>query len=200
MSVSHGLEKIIQRILDQASGDAREKERLANEEAERILTAAREEASDIVSAAERKAAEASEAYADLRKNTDEQHRKLSLLKVRNAVIDEVLDEAYRRILDLDDEAYFGMLLKLLGERVSAGEGVIRLNARDLARVPADFAERAGEAAAAAGGSVRIAEEAAGIDGGFILAYGDIEENASLSAVFASRREELRDRVNGILFR
>ena len=200
MAGSQGLDKIITRILEQAAAQAAEEERIANEEAERILAAARKEAAGIVSAAEEKAAAASAAYAERRRNTDEQQRKLALLKVRNAMIDEVLEEAHGQVLALDDEAYFAMILKLLAERAVAGEGELRMNARDLSRMPQDLEARAQQTAAAAGGTVRIAAEPAEIDGGFILVYGDIEENCSLSAVFSARREEFRDRVHEILFR
>ena len=38
-----------------------------------------------------------------------------------------------------------------------------------------------------------------MDGGFLLVYGGIEENCTISAVFASKREELSDQVNRLLF-
>ncbi len=42
-------------------------------------------------------------------------------------------------------------------------------------------------------------EARNIDNGFILAYGGIEENCSIEAMFAEKRDELRDQVRKILF-
>ena len=42
-------------------------------------------------------------------------------------------------------------------------------------------------------------EPRGIDGGFLLVYGGIEENCTIKAVFSSKREELSDRINRLLF-
>ena len=38
-----------------------------------------------------------------------------------------------------------------------------------------------------------------MDGGFLLVYGGIEENCTIRAVFDSKREELSDHVNRLLF-
>jgi V/A-type H+-transporting ATPase subunit E len=48
-------------------------------------------------------------------------------------------------------------------------------------------------------SLIISENTVTIDGGFILKYGDVEENCSFDALFSSAKEELSDRVNAILF-
>ena len=50
-----------------------------------------------------------------------------------------------------------------------------------------------------GGSLTLSDEARPIGGGFLLVYGGIEENCTIKAVFDSKREELSDRVNRLLF-
>ena len=48
-------------------------------------------------------------------------------------------------------------------------------------------------------SLTISEEAAQIDGGFILKYGEIEENCSFEALFIDSKDELQDKINAFLF-
>ena len=50
-----------------------------------------------------------------------------------------------------------------------------------------------------GGVLEISGETRNIDGGFILIYGGIEENCSIDAMFAEKRDELLDQVRKILF-
>ena len=51
-----------------------------------------------------------------------------------------------------------------------------------------------------GGSLELTETVPdGMDGGFILTYGGIEENCTIKALFDAKREELSDKVNRQLF-
>ncbi len=49
------------------------------------------------------------------------------------------------------------------------------------------------------GSLELDSEPADISDGFILKYGDIEENCTFDAIFDAKRDELRDLVNKNLF-
>lgn len=115
------------------------------------------------------------------------------------MIREVLREAYEEILGLEAERYFGLMEKLLKEYVLPEEGEICFNSRDLERMPEGFSGRIRTIAAEAGGSLTLSETPLDTDGGFLLVYGGIEENCTLKAVFSSRREELSDQVNRMLF-
>jgi len=55
------------------------------------------------------------------------------------------------------------------------------------------------AALAGRGTLHISAQPRDIDGGFVLVYGDIEENGTLAAQLDDRRAELQDMVNRILF-
>lgn len=51
----------------------------------------------------------------------------------------------------------------------------------------------------ANGRLTLARQPARIDGGFILLYGDIEENCSFEALFSGAHEQLQDEVQRLLF-
>ena len=48
-------------------------------------------------------------------------------------------------------------------------------------------------------SMILSGESDKIDGGFILVYGDIEENCSLEALFAVSKEVLQDKISALIF-
>ena len=95
--------------------------------------------------------------------------------------------------------YFDFLYTQLDKQNLAREGVLLLNAKDLARRPADFEKKIGAAAEKQKGKLSLSEKAAEIEGGFILSYGGIEENCSLEALFESEADVLKDAVRAVLF-
>lgn len=194
-----GLDKMKARILEEAESSARDILDRAGEEADRILreagTAADAAAAEIAAGAVRDSLERKRragAAADMQ-------RKQAVLAAKQEMIREVLREAYEEILGLEAERYFGLMEKLLRKYVLPEEGEICFNSRDLERMPEGFSGRIRTIAAEAGGSLTLSETPLDTDGGFLLVYGGIEENCTLKAVFSSRREELSDQVNRMLF-
>lgn len=194
-----GLDKMKARILEEAESSARDILDRAGEEADRILreagTAADAAAAEIAAGAVRDSLERKRragAAADMQ-------RKQAVLAAKQEMIREVLREAYEEILGLEAKRYFGLMEKLLKEYVLPEEGEICFNSRDLERMPEGFSGRIRTIAAEAGGSLTLSETPLDTDGGFLLVYGGIEENCTLKAVFSSRREELSDQVNRMLF-
>lgn len=194
-----GLDKMKARILEEAESSARDILDRAGEEADRILreagTAADAAAAEIAAGAVRDSLERKRragAAADMQ-------RKQAVLAAKQEMIREVLREAYEEILGLEAERYFGLMEKLLKEYVLPEEGEICFNSRDLERMPEGFSGRIRTIAAEVGGSLILSETPLDTDGGFLLVYGGIEENCTLKAVFSSRREELSDQVNRMLF-
>lgn len=194
-----GLDKMKARILEEAESSARDILDRAGEEADRILreagSAADAAAAEIAAGAVRDSLERKRragAAADMQ-------RKQAVLAAKQEMIREVLREAYEEILGLEAERYFGLMEKLLKEYVLPEEGEICFNSRDLERMPEGFSGRIRTIAAEAGGSLTLSETPLDTDGGFLLVYGGIEENCTLKAVFSSRREELSDQVNRMLF-
>lgn len=66
-------------------------------------------------------------------------------------------------------------------------------------MPKGFEQEIQKAAAEKGGVLELSREARDIDGGFILVYGGIEENCTIKALFDAQRDELSDKVHGLLF-
>ena len=93
-----------------------------------------------------------------------------------------------------------MLEKVIEKYVLPEEGTICFTEKDRKRMPQGYMEKVYETAKKKGGSLELTETVPdGMDGGFILTYGGIEENCTIKALFDARREELSDKVNRQLF-
>lgn len=194
-----GLDKMKVRILEEAQSTAAEITGKAAAEADAAVQAAREaaeaEAAQIIEKAQHSVSD----HARKVESSMDMQRKQAILAAKQEVIGNVLDEAYRMVMDLEDEQYFKLLEKLLEKHVVSGEGEICFSARDLKRMPEGFTEKIKNIASEKGGSLTVSQQPAEMDGGFLLVYGGIEENCTIRAVFDAGREEMSDRVNRMLF-
>ena len=125
--------------------------------------------------------------------------KRRVLARKIGLIDETIEAALSKLDKLPDSEYFAVLGRLAAKRLRAGEGVLSLSGRDLARVPDSFMKELSAAAEKVGGSVKLDTEPADIENGFILTYGLISENCSFRAVVEAEREGVRDTAARVLF-
>ena len=193
-----GLEKIINEILDEAAREADAVVDKAKAEADTLTEKARTEAK---AEGEKIAATAQQTVAELessRTSSIALQRRQRTLQMKQELLDETLELARQELCKLPEEQYFALLAKQAAQYAETGEGKMLLNAEDKARLPAAFA---GQLAAALpeGCSIAIAGETCPIDGGFVLKYGDVEQNCSFSALFDAKREDFTDMIRDTLF-
>lgn len=129
----------------------------------------------------------------------QQKRRQAALSAKQEVIGEIINEAYERLLNLEDEKYFAVIKKMIEDNVLSEKGEIIFSARDRQRMPKDFEDVIKNVAFEKGGELVMSDEIRSIDGGFVLVYGGIEENCTFKAMLEASREELHDMVNGKLF-
>ncbi len=194
-----GLDKMKTQILKEAEQSAQEILDRAKGEADSVLEKAREEAGKEAAEIRAKACREAEDYAGRAKSASDMRRKQAILSAKQDAIREVLGKAYDKVMDLGDEQYFDLLEKLLERYALPEDGVICFSEKDLKRMPEGFSGKIKTIAAAKGGSLALSDEPKETDGGFLLVYGGIEENCTIKAVFDSKREELSDKVNRMLF-
>jgi V/A-type H+-transporting ATPase subunit E len=116
------------------------------------------------------------------------------------MINNVITEARNSLTGLPDQNYVEILLKMVKKHAHNKPGRILFSAEDKKRLPSDFSNRLKEALSGkADASLTISEETAKINGGFLLLYGDIEENCSFDALFAAEKENLQDKINAFLY-
>lgn len=194
-----GLEKMKAQILEEAEGSAREILSIAQKEADSLFAAKKVQAEKEVEEIDAAAKAHSKENRERAVSAAEMKRRRTLLGAKQQLINEVLKEAYEKVTGLSDEAYFEILERVLEKYVLPEEGRICFSQKDLDRMPETFRTKAKEIAKGKGGSLAFAWKAEKIDGGFLLIYGGIEENCTIKALFDSKKEELSDQVNRLLF-
>lgn len=176
-------DEIIGEAVKKANSIIEESKKKADAEAERILEDARAESDRRISVA---------------RSAADSITRTRYLKIRNAVVNDVISAAYEKIEVLEDAEYFDLLFKLCVNNIEKGECTMYLSTRDLTRLPADFEERINQAVYEKG-AVQISKESKQIENGFILVYGDMEVNCTLKAVFDEKMDSLKDILNPLLF-
>lgn len=182
----------------------------ARTQAESILEEARRKAETIVADAVSEAA-ARTAEAKVRSDHEvaeygkrvlsqiDMQKKQAILAGKQEIISDIIGKAQEKLQQQDDASWQDMVMKLIQKTAQAGDGEILFPEADRKRLPADFAAKISQAAAAAGGTLKVSDENADIRDGFILRYGGIEENCSLKALFEEKQEQLQDVVHQLLW-
>lgn len=194
-----GLDKMKSQILDEARAAANGKIAEAESQAGEILDAAKAQAARTSESISQKSEAAVKNYNDRVASSIDLMRRTKLLTAKQEVIAEVLEHAYEALTTMEEKEYFKMLLKLLGRYVLAQDGEIYFSSADLERMPAGYEKELEQIAKEKGGSLTLSKTGRNIENGFILAYGGIEENCTLKAMFDSKKDELSDKVHRLLF-
>ncbi|MGE5588156.1 MAG: V-type ATP synthase subunit E [Clostridia bacterium] len=195
------LEKMREKILEDAKARADEIVNAATAEAQAIVAGARAEA----------ARKRDEVLARGNEKADEERRRAltlaeldarkQLLATKAALVDEVFQEARRRLTSLEPERYRAYLKQAILEAVESGEEEVVVSARDLgtigpgvvSEVNAELAKQGRKAA------LRLSSAPGEFDGGFVLRTGRTEVNSTFDAILAREREALVVEVAKVLF-
>lgn len=194
-----GLEKMKSQILDEAKALADSKIAEANRRAEEILEEAKADAEkSVVSISQRSDKDVANYRERIISSIDLQKR-TKLLAAKQEVIAQVLDQSYDRLKTMETGEYFAMLLKLAEKYILPQEGIMYFSQADLGKMPESFKSDVKKLAETKGGKLNISGEGRNIENGFVLAYGGIEENCTLKAIFDAKRDEFADKIHHILF-
>ena len=194
-----GLEKITSQIQEEAKDSAAKKLEAAKKEADEILAEAKKACEAMEAEAAEKDALLKTNYESRAKSSAEQQRRTALLRAKQEIIADVIEDAYVTLKKKDAKGYFLTMEKILKTYALAEDGEIYFSKEDLARMPAGFEKKIEAAAKEKGGSLVLKKEPKAIADGFVLVYAGIEENCTLRALFDAKRDQLQDQVNAILF-
>lgn len=194
-----GLDNIVEEIRNQSKQEAdvilKEAEEFCNDYMNDIKKSTDEE----IELFNKKALAERKLYEEKTMSGAEFLERNSILRAKQQVIDQAIDKAGEKIAGLSEEDYFNVLEKLLIKNVQRGRGRICFSKKDLDRIPDDFKDRVKEIAIKNQGELVIDNEPCNIKDGFILVYGEIEENCTLKALFDSNIDRIKDIANKQLF-
>ena len=109
-------------------------------------------------------------------------------------------KAMEQLKQLPADQYFEILVTMIKKYAEPLPGEIMFSSEDKKRLPNNFEELINAALAdKEGATLKISNNNREINGGFILSYGEVEENCSFEALFLAERENLIDKVGSVLF-
>jgi len=193
-----GIERIVDRIQQEAVEEANQIALRAEEQAKKLLEEADAE-SDKLDA--QKAAEAENAAADIRRRAESTARlntQKASLTARQAILSEVFDRALQNLRGMEKSRYTAFLAKLIVDNAQGGEQVWfaerdkEISNNVIQSANAEL-EKANKASVAFGGC--SAQQADGI----ILKAGPVATNCTLDALLREARPSLTGEVAAMLF-
>ncbi len=188
-----GLEKIIEHIRQDSIDESDKIIAEAKAEVAAIMAESKEECDKLAMSLN----EASTSEINLTRHRGESAAALAkrklLLQAKQQLINDVLEDAKAHLLKLSDKEYFDIILKMIKKYSLNSKGEIILSAADLKRLPTGFND------SLEGTNLTLSNETRDIDGGFVLLYGDIEENCSFDAIISAEKEVLQDKIGSLLF-
>lgn len=194
-----GLDKMTRQILEEAKTAAEAKVEEAESKAAEMINQANEEAARISESISQKSEAEVANYKERVLSSIDLQKRTKVLSAKQELISEMLEKSYESLAGMEADKYFEMLLKLLDKYVLPQEGEIYFSYADLKKMPKGYEAEVKKAAGAKGGSLAVSAEGRNIENGFVLAYGGIEENCTLRAMFDEKRELLSDKVRELLF-
>lgn len=195
------LEKIIERIKQDAQAQIAEIKDKASKEADKILQNAKNEADSYkAQALENAKVQAQQHKQRLISSANLEFRK-DILAEKQKAIDSAFQEAVNTLVQMNDDEYKQIIKKMLISSVQTGDEEIILSPRDKTRISENFLKEINKELAKSGkkGNLKISKNTYNILGGFVLKKGNIEINNSFEALFKSFRDELELEVSKILF-
>ncbi len=194
-----GLEKMKNQILETAKAIANSKIAVANNEAQAIMEKAREEVEKEVASISNKYEVEMQNYRERMTSTADLQRRTKILEAKQSIIKSIIEKTYQSLNTMNQEEYFGLLLKLLEQYVLPQEGIMYLSERDFGRVTEEFKKGVAKIAESKGGMLTVSNTPKNIENGFVLVYGGIEENCTLKAIMDAKKDQLSDCIQKLLF-
>lgn len=189
-----GIDKIVSAILREGQEAADQKIREAQEEAAGIRRQAQKQADDSDRELLEDAKAKARAMSKIAVSAGEQSVKQAMLQARLDVMEQVLVQTRKKLFDTED--YDGLFFNLLTKYGKPLDGVMKMSALDAGRLSRDFEKRVKKQF---GKALELKTDETMPEGGFVLVYGEMEENCLFDALIESRREELLDAIYPVLF-
>lgn len=217
-----GLDKITEKIISEANDNARAIIETARKKCITISNEYAARAEKLVRSVEEDAEKEAKAIISQSKSEVEAEKRNSILKVKNALIDEAFEKARRELIELPEEKYRAVLssfaekalfeiidgqeenMRLYGERPDFDTFELVLSEKDLKNHGKAVCDALCKRAVEKYGKdmkkkILLSSLPAKIDGGVIVKCGNIENNCSFSVLFSQLRSQLEGNISYFLF-
>ena len=197
-----GVEKITEKILQDAELKANEIVEKARLQAKETVEKANQKAAVRVKEISQKSAYDINEKKRIINSMVELEMRKDILAAKQQSIEEVFAKALDRMNDLDAAKYEQVVFDMLMSSVETGDEVVIMSESGKKKLSADFIDKVNKALEATGklGNIKLSDETRNISGGFILVGQGVEVNNSFEAVIRLYRDEIEPKVAEIFFR
>ncbi len=195
------LEDILKRINEKASVLEEEILSSAKAEAESRIKAARDKARETETEVLSEAVAQAKQIHSIAASRREMQKKQMILRAKQELISQVLNEAEEKLTDLPGQEYRALLLDLIVHKADGSEHLI-LNETDKDRLGNDFAYQVNSELKKQGkkGNLKLSYSSTLSGGGFILKKGRVSDNVTFPAILRLIREDLEIDLAKVLFK
>lgn len=191
-NVVGGLDTIIGLINKEADEAANKIINEANKKAKAIIDNAKAAADDRINDAQIKADQLYKSICERDEMSTEHEKKQGILSVKQELINKAISDALSDLKNLEKEEYFEFLKKLINKYATNEDGIILMSKNDLETV--DFKNFIDESFPKL--KLEVSDR---VDNGFIVKYGDIEENCILDVLVESNMDNIKENIYSELF-
>jgi V/A-type H+-transporting ATPase subunit E len=123
----------------------------------------------------------------------------ALLAAKGELLNEVFKRAEQRIVQMPDDAYRALMVKLMVQAVQTGDEEVIVG-KDERRINDDLIKQVNrQLGAGFRGNLRLSDKRADIKGGFILSRGKVRMNGSVEVLIDRLREAMETELAAELF-
>ncbi len=194
-----GLDNIVNEIRTNAKKEADNILKEADDYCQAYMDDVKQQVEKEVEKYNKKAEEARKLYKEKTISSTAFDERNAILKAKQQCIDQVIKEAMSNIKGLSDDEYFSFLTKMFEKNVQSESGIMYISKNDDERITSDFKNKIHDIAEKNNGSITIKSDRSDVTDGFVLVYGDIEQNCKIKALFDANIDKLKDIANKKMF-
>ena len=197
----NGIERLSQRLIDDAEAKIAEIDADTAEKCGAILDDFRRQAKEAYDARMPEGAAERETRMQRLGSTAEMEAKKSILAFKQEMIGKVFDTAVEKLVSMPKEQYVQFLASLAAKAATQGTEELVFNAKDAEAVGKETVKAANALLKAKGlpGALKLSDQTRDIPGGLIVRQGNIEVNCAADTLVQLNRSELATQVAEILF-
>lgn len=194
-----GIERIKERILEEARNEADKKIKEAEKRANNIIEKARDDAEQN----KKMLLEKGKKEAKTRKarliSMAELEMKKEILATKQEMVEEAFEKAMERLKSMDASKYEKILINMILGAVETGNEEIILSNNYLDKLSADFLKKLNNSGKKKL-NLKLSGEKREFAGGFILKSKGIEVNNTFESIIRMEKDNIESQIAGILFR
>lgn len=192
-------EQVVQKILSEARSQADKIKAQANEKAATQQDQLADELVEFQKETDQKAKAAAEDKTERMLASARMETKKDLLAAKVSLLDEIFQKAREQIKKLPRDQYQELIVSLMKKAVESGDEEVLIAAGE-DRIDNELIKKVNaKPGPGIKGDLKLATDAADIDGGFILRRGKIQVNVSIEVLISQARQEIETELSQELF-